>query len=107
MITIDTLTVNNDASAGTIIGTLSAWDASGNVVPCNYTLTKGSAGLFAVSDGKLITIWGTPITPGYYSVRVHAVGTTTRFSGSATFTANVVIAASSSASGGAQLVPDL
>ena len=107
MITIDGLTVNNDASAGTVIGVLSAWDASGDVVLCNYTLTKGSAGHFSVSDSKLITVWSKPITPGYYSVRVHATGTTTRFSGSATFTANVVIPASSPMSSGALLVHDL
>ncbi|TMK50782.1 MAG: hypothetical protein E6G70_05105 [Alphaproteobacteria bacterium] len=82
-ISISNVIVNSSAPPGTVIGVLTSWDASGNVVPCTYTLTKGSAGYFAVSGSKLVTAWSAPAVPGYYSVRIQAIGTTTRFSGSA------------------------
>src|SRR5260370_13893754 len=85
-ITIDNLTINNNASAGTVIGVLTGRDAAGNVIPCNYRLTKGASGYFVISDNKLVTAWSLPITTGYYSVRVHAIGITAEFGGSATFT---------------------
>ena len=85
-ITIDNLTINNNAPAGTVIGVLTGRDAAGNVVPCNYRLTKGASGFFAISDNKLVAAWGIPITTGYYSVRVRAIGITAEFDGSATFT---------------------
>src|SRR4051812_49896461 len=86
-ITIDNLTVSDRALAGTAIGVLSAQDSSGTMIPCNYVLTKGSIGHFAISADKLITAWKrVPAVAGYYSVRVHAIGINTRFSGSATFT---------------------
>src|SRR5260370_9719782 len=82
-ITIDNLTINNNASAGTVIGVLTGRDAAGNVIPCNYRLTKGASGYFVISDNKLVTAWSLPITTGYYSVRVHAIGITAEFGGSA------------------------
>jgi hypothetical protein len=89
-ITIDNLIVSNDAPAGTVIGVLSATDPKGNIIPCNYTLTKGSIGYFAISGDTLVTAWkGSPALPGHYSVRVRAMGIDTRFSGSATFTVTV------------------
>ena len=48
-ISISNLTVNNNAPAGTVVGVLTAQDASGTVVPCNFTLTKKSAGFLAIS----------------------------------------------------------
>jgi hypothetical protein len=48
-------------------------------------LTKGASGFFAISDNKLVAAWGMPITTGYYSVRVHAIGITAEFDDSATF----------------------
>jgi hypothetical protein len=45
-ITIDNLMINNNAPAGTVIGVLTGGDAAGNVVPCNYRLTKGASGFF-------------------------------------------------------------
>ena len=49
-ISISNLTVNNTASSGTVVGVLTARDASGAVVPCNFTLTKNSAGFLAISQ---------------------------------------------------------
>jgi large repetitive protein len=87
-IIISNLTVQDSAPSGTVIGVLTAQD-TGTVIPCTYTLTKGSAGLFAVAGDQLVTAWSTPPVPGFYSVRVHAVGTNTSFSGSAIFTISV------------------
>jgi hypothetical protein len=88
-ITIDNLTISNNAPAGTVIGVLTASDAVGDVVPCNYALTKSASGFFAISDDKLVAAWNMPVAIGYYSVRVRGIGITTRFGGSATFTVNV------------------
>jgi hypothetical protein len=88
-ITIDNLTINNNATAGTVIGVLTGRDDAGNVMPCNYRLTKGASGFFAISDNELVTEWSTPIATGYYSVRVHAIGTTARFGDSVAFTVTV------------------
>ena len=41
-ITISKLTVANNAPAGTVIGELTTYDASGKPIPCAYTLTKAS-----------------------------------------------------------------
>src|SRR5580704_3704524 len=92
-ITISNLTVSNNAPAGTTIGVLVTTDASGTVIPCNYMLTKGSIGYFAIAGNNLITAWSAPPTPGYYSVRLRAIGASTIFSGSASFTVDVGIAA--------------
>jgi hypothetical protein len=92
-ITISNLTVSNNAPAGTTIGVLVTTDASGTVIPCNYMLTKGSIGYFAIAGNNLITAWSAPVTPGHYSVRLRAIGASTMFSGSATFTVDVGIAA--------------
>ena len=54
-ISISNLTVNNNVPAGTVIGVLTAYDASSNVIPCNFTLTKNSAGFFAISENSLVT----------------------------------------------------
>ena len=91
-ITISNLTVSNNAPAGTTIGLLTTTDSSGTVIPCNYMLTKGSIGYFAIAGDNLITGWTAPATPGHYSVRLRAIGSNTRFSGSATFTVEVGIA---------------
>src|SRR4051812_11866029 len=92
-ITISNLTVSNTAPAGTTIGVLTTTDASGTVIPCNYMLTKGSIGYFAIAGNDLVTAWSTPATPGHYSVRIRAIATNTVFSGSATFTVDVGTAA--------------
>jgi hypothetical protein len=85
-ITISNLTISNNAAAGTIVGVLTARDSSGNPIPCEYRLSKGSAGHFAISGNNLTASWGMVATPGYYSVRVRAIGINTRFSGAGTFT---------------------
>ena len=92
-ITISNLTVSNNAPAGTTIGVLVTTDASGTVIPCNYMLTKGSIGYFAIAGNNLITAWSAPPTPGHYSVRLRAIGASTIFSGSASFTVDVGIVA--------------
>ena len=83
-ISISNSTVNNNVPAGTVIGVLTAYDVSSKVIPCNFTLTKNSAGFFAISGNSLVTERAL-ILAGIYSVRVHASGTTTRFSGNAVF----------------------
>src|SRR5262249_12106180 len=87
-ITISNLTAAQNASAGTIVGVLAAGDA-GTRIPCNFILSKKSSGFFSISGNNLVTPWGGPIAPGYYAVRVRAVGISERFSGTATFTINV------------------
>jgi predicted regulator of Ras-like GTPase activity (Roadblock/LC7/MglB family) len=88
-ITISNLKVADNAQAGTIVGMLTVTDAQGNIIPCNFTLTKGSGSYFAISDSNLITVWIGSIAPGYYSVRVRANGISTRFSTSGSFTITV------------------
>jgi len=92
-ITISNLTVSNNVPTGTTIGVITTIDASGAVIPCNYRLTKGSIGYFVIAGDELVTAWSMPATPGSYSVRVRAIGSSTIFSGSATFTVAVGIAA--------------
>ncbi len=91
-ISISNLTINNNAPAGTVVGVLTARDASGTVIPCNFTLTKNSAGFLAISGDSLVTAFSGSILAGNYSVRVHANGTNTRFSGNAVFNISVNIA---------------
>src|SRR5712671_2532624 len=55
-------------------------------------LTKGSIGYFAIAGNNLVTAWSVPATPGHYSVRIRAIGSSTIFSGFATFTVDVGIA---------------
>jgi hypothetical protein len=88
-ITISNLTVPPSASTGTIIGVLTATDA-GSIISCNFILSKKSSGYFAISSNNLITVWSGSIAPGYYPVRVRAVGINERFSGSAAFIINVI-----------------
>ena len=92
-ITITNLIISNSAPAGTTIGVLATTDASGAAIPCNYLLTKGSAGYFAIAGSNLVNAWSKPATPGHYSVRVRAIGSSRAFSGSATFTVDVGTAA--------------
>ena len=93
-ITISNLTIGNSVPAGTAIGVLTTTDASGTVIPCNYMLTKGSIGYFAIAGNNLVTAWSVPAAPGYYSVRICAIGSSTIFTGLATFTVDIAMAAS-------------
>jgi hypothetical protein len=77
-ITINNLTVTQSAPAGTIVGVLTARDV-GSIIPCNFILSKKSSGYFAISSNNLITVWNGSIAPGYYPVRVRAVGINTQF----------------------------
>jgi hypothetical protein len=90
---ISNSTIDNSAIPGTIVGVLSALSASGTVMPCNFTLTKDSAGFFAISVNNLVTAWHGSAAAGNYPVRVHANGINTRFSGSGTFPIIVNMAA--------------
>jgi hypothetical protein len=92
-ITISNLSISNTAPAGTRIGVLTTTDASGTVIPCNYMLTKGSIGYFAIAGNELVTAWSSPAMPGHYSVRIRAIGSDSVFSGSATFTVDIGMAA--------------
>ena len=92
-ITISNLTVAPSAPTGTLVGVLTARDA-GSIVPCNFITSKRSSGYFAISSNNLITLWSGSIAPGYYPVRVRAVGISKRFSESATFIINVTAAPS-------------
>ena len=67
-ITISNLSVSNNTTPGTTIGVLTTTDASGNVIPCNYMLTKGSIGYFAIAGDNLVTAWSAVAIPGHYSV---------------------------------------
>src|SRR5215813_11822226 len=88
-ITIGNLTVPQSAPVGTIVGVLTATDV-GSVISCNFILSKKSSGYFAISSNNLVTVWSGSIAPGYYPVRVRAVGINTTFSGKATFNVNVI-----------------
>ena len=83
-VSISSLTVSTKAPVGATIGALTVRDASGAVLTSGYTLTKNSAGFFAVSGNNLVTERGL-IPVGNYSVRIHAVATNSRFSGNANF----------------------
>jgi hypothetical protein len=89
-ITINNSTVHNNAPRATIIGVLAAHDASGTVIPCTFTVTKNSAGFFAIAGNNLVTAFSGSISPGIYSVRVRALDPTTRFSASAIFNVGVI-----------------
>src|SRR5580704_1129415 len=89
-ITINNMTVNDNAPHATIIGVLAAYDASGNVIPCTFTVTKNSAGFFAISGNNLVTAFSGSISPGIYSVRVRALGPATGFIASAIFNVSVI-----------------
>jgi hypothetical protein len=84
------LNISNNVPPGTRVGVLTARDASGNIIPCDYSLTKGSSGYFAVTGDELVTTWTTPTAPSYYSVRIHGIGRDTRFAGTAIFAVNVM-----------------
>src|SRR5215467_9368386 len=88
-ITITNLTVADNAPAGTIVGVLSAKDVA-SIIPCNFILSKKASGYFAISSNNLVTVWNGSIAPGYYPVRVRAVGINTQFRGSATFVVTVI-----------------
>jgi hypothetical protein len=92
-IIISNLYVGNNVPDGTTIGVLTTIDQSGTVIPCNYILKKGSIGYFAIAGNNLVTAWSVPATPGRYSVRIRAIGSSTIFSSSATFTVEVGTAA--------------
>jgi hypothetical protein len=92
-IIISNLTIASDAPAGTIIGVLTTRDETGNEIPCNYALTKGSVGNFAISGDKLVASWAMPPVVGYYAVRIRAIGISALFNGSAWFTVNVAMSA--------------
>jgi hypothetical protein len=75
-ITISNLTVAQSVPAGTIVGVLTASDV-GSIIPCNFILSKKASGYFAVSSNNLVTVWNGSIAPGYYPMRVRAVGINT------------------------------
>jgi hypothetical protein len=83
-ISIDRLTVSTKALVGGTIGVVTVRDASGTALTSEYTLTKNSAGFFAMSGNNLVTARGS-IPVGNYSVRIHAVSTNIWFSGNANF----------------------
>src|SRR5690348_15000586 len=92
-ISLSNLTINNNVVSGTLVGVLTAYDASGQSVNCSFSLTKGSVGLFAVTGNKLVTAWSGSIQAGSYSMRVNAVGSSVRFSTKATFEIQVKVPA--------------
>jgi hypothetical protein len=89
-ISISNMTVAKTATTGTPVGTLTARDQSGKFIACSFALTKNSAGFFGVSGSNLVTEWSGTAPAGYYSVRVHATGTNTWYSGSASFIITVM-----------------
>jgi hypothetical protein len=92
-ITLSSLNIAANAPAGTIVGVLTARDV-GSIIPCNFILSKKASGYFAISSNNLVTVWNGSIAPGYYPVRVRAVGINTQFSASATFVISVIASSS-------------
>jgi hypothetical protein len=88
-IAISNIKVANNAPAGTVVGALTAMDATGIVRPCNFILTKQAAGYFSISTDSLVTAWEGSIKPGHYAVTVRAKGINTRFTADARFTIDV------------------
>jgi hypothetical protein len=88
-ITISNLTVATSAPAETVVGVLTATDAR-VVVPCDFILSKKASGYFAVAANNVVAAWSAPPAPGYYPLRVRAVGIDTWFADSATFVVNVI-----------------
>jgi hypothetical protein len=58
-----------------------------------FCADKGLYRLFLNCGNNLVTSWSVPAMPGHYSVRIRAIGSSTLFSGSATLTVDVGIAA--------------
>jgi hypothetical protein len=87
MIGISNLTFSTKAAIGTVVGTLTLFNASLTSMAANFILTKGCAGFFAISGSNLVTINVVPA--GIYSVRVNAVGTKTWWDDQATFVITV------------------
>lgn len=86
---ISNLTIGSNAPPGSVVGVLSAHNESGQSISCNFSLTKGSIGCFAITGDQLVTAWNGSTVPGYYSVRILAIGTNARFSAKATFAIQV------------------
>ena len=89
-ISISNLTVAQNAPTGTVVGRLTTRDQSGKFVASNFTLTKTSAGFFAVSGSNLITAWSGTAPAGNYSVRVNAVGTNVWYSAGGSFVITIM-----------------
>ena len=89
-ITISNLKVAANAPTGTTVGVLTATDATGKIIPCNFVLTKKAGGYFAVSSDWLITAWSGSIAAGHYPVVVRANGINDRFSEKGNFTITVL-----------------
>jgi hypothetical protein len=87
MIGISNLTFSTRAAIGTVVGTLSLYNASLTAMGANFMLTKGSSGYFAISGYNLVT--SNVIAPGNYSIRVNAVGTKTWWDDQANFVITV------------------
>ena len=88
MISISNQTVSTNAAAGTVVGKLTLLDANRVGLSANFILTKGPAGFFGISASNLVMM-NTSIPPGFYSVRVSAVGTKAWSDDKACFTITV------------------
>src|SRR5437899_1357339 len=80
------LVVPSNATAGTVIGTLSA-DEGSTTVPCTFSLLNNPNNYFAISGNNLITTQNRGMVDGQYSVQVSA--TPVPLSGATTFTISV------------------
>jgi hypothetical protein len=88
MISISNQTVSTNASVGAVVGKLTLLDANRVGLSANFILTKGAVGFFSISGSNLVMM-NTLIPPGFYSVRVSAVGTKAWFDDKAFFTITV------------------
>jgi hypothetical protein len=87
MICISNTTFSTKAAIGTVVGTLSLLNANLTAMGANFILEKGCAGFFDISGSNIVTT--NVIRPGFYSVRVSAVGTKTWWGAKANFVITV------------------
>ena len=79
MIGLDNLTISTQATAGTVVGTLSLLNESLIPMTANFQLNEDSAGFFAISGYQIVTL-ASALPPGNYAVMVRGVGTKTWWS---------------------------
>ena len=87
MIGLSKSTFSTTAPIGTVVGTLSLFNASLTSMGANFILNDGCAGYFAISGYNLVTTNLIPV--GNYSVLVSAVGTKTYWDDQASFVITV------------------
>ena len=84
MISLSNITIPANSPKGTVVGTFALLNASGVGMNANFILSQNSAGFFAVSDYKLVTV-AAAMPAAMYCIKVTGAGTSTAWEEKATF----------------------